>query len=155
MDRQRLVPTVLVAWGAVVLAVSFLSLVLMRLSLPPYSMQTEGKYVAYGLAVWLYGLWMIPIGSILTLLGILIYPFSSFRKEIFAIELTFALGAFAILIRSTSSIIGTWIESDYVPTLFQIFGGFVGMFLPLTSTLLISIFAARRMWKIKRKYYET
>jgi hypothetical protein len=154
VDRRRLVSAVLMASGVVIAVVSFATLVLMKLSLPPYSVQTEGKYVAYGLAVWLYGLWMIPIGSILTVLGLLIYPFSLFRKEILVIELAFALGALAILIRSASIIIGSWIESYYLPTLLEIFGGFVGMFLPLTATLLISMFTARRMWRIKPRHYE-
>ena len=106
------------------------------------------------LCVVVWSLDNFSIGSILTLLGILIYPFSSFRKQILVIELVFAFGALAVLVRSASNIIGTWIHSNCLPALFQILGGFMVVFSRLTAALLISAFAARRMWRVKRKHHE-
>mgnify|MGYP001052224598 CR=1 FL=1 len=144
MDRRKLVVVSLMGLGLFVMLHCALILISMRMALPPWSFQTEGKYVAYGLSVWMYGLWMIPMGSILVLLGILVYPFSSFRKEILAIPIIFGLGSSAVLVYSGWSIIGHWIESLRFPTPFQILGGFIGMFSPLTVVLILSIFAARK-----------
>ena len=106
MDRRTLAVGSLIGLGLFVMLCYAWILISMRMALPPWSFQTEGKYVAYGLSVWLYGLWMIPIGAILVLLGILVYPLSSFRNEILAIPIIFGLGSSAACAYSVINIIG-------------------------------------------------
>jgi|GEM_PF-7034868 len=145
MDRCKLAVFSLIGLGLFVMLYCALLLISMRMALPPWSLQTEGKYVAYGLSVWLYGLWMIPIGAIITLLGIYLYPTSSLSRKSCIIPTVLGLGASAALLYYGSSIISNLITYPPLPTPLQIFGGFVGMFLPLTIVLLLSIFTARKI----------
>ena len=79
--KIRKIGTILMA------ALSFLTfaaysvrLILLKLSLPPWSVQTEGKHVAYSLEV-LGFLWSIPVLVSLFLFAYLIYP-SKFERFI-------------------------------------------------------------------------
>lgn len=59
-----------------ILVIATVALVLHRVSLPPYSIQSEGRYVGYGLHVWFYLAGEVPLSLALLLAGILLWPLS-------------------------------------------------------------------------------
>lgn len=64
----------LVVLGIVVLIATTVSLVQSRLSLPVWSVQTEGRWVAYGIESWAFWMGWAPLGLLLLLGGILLWP---------------------------------------------------------------------------------
>ena len=101
-------------------------LILFKLSLPPWSIQTEGKYVAYGLEVWGF-LFFIPVIFSLFLLSYLIYPLKikSFSTVIGAIFIILTIGGFGITaLLITSAIINNFPPVNYIP--FFIFSSIAG-----------------------------
>jgi len=81
MDRtkiRKIGSIALIILGILIFAVYSIHLILFKLSLPPYSIQTEGKYVAFGLEILAY-LFSLPVIISLFLLAYLIYP-SKFER---------------------------------------------------------------------------
>jgi len=78
MEIRKVFSLTLIALCSLMLAYCSVRLVLAKISLPPYSPQTEGKYVAYSLQVWTF-LWTFPWIASIFLVAILISP-SMFRR---------------------------------------------------------------------------
>jgi len=78
MEIRKVFSLTLIALCFLMLAYCSVRLVLAKISLPPYSLQTEGKYVAYSLQVWTF-LWTLPWIASIFLVAILISP-SMFRR---------------------------------------------------------------------------
>ena len=74
-------------------------LILLKLSLPPYSVQTEGKYVAYSLEVFGF-LWSIPFLVSLFLFAYLTHPskFERFSMMTKVLSIILAIGGFGITV---------------------------------------------------------
>jgi len=129
--------------GILIFAVYSIHLILFKLSLPPYSAATEGKYVAYGLEVWGF-LWSIPVVVSLFLLACLIYP-SKFEKSSTMANVLFmllAIGGFGItVLLVTLAIINNFSPTDYL--LMFIFGLIVGTS-PFWIMGVLALFAFKR-----------
>jgi hypothetical protein len=149
LENKRITAVVMVGLGLSILLYSGLILAWERMALPPWTFETEGKYVAYSLLVWTHGLGNMPIGAILVLLGIFFYPFSSRKKEILAVPVIFGFASSAALVYIGWNIVNHWIETLRFPTPFQILGGFIFMYLPLTAVFGLSIFVACRKLRSK------
>jgi len=97
MEIKKIAAVAFIVLGVTILAFSSTELILTRLSLPPWSVQTEGKYVAYGLQVWAF-LWTLPLVVSLLLAGYLVYPsmFRRFYAAIRVLSLLLAIGGFGV-----------------------------------------------------------
>ena len=108
---RKILAVVFLAVAVVLFAVASIDLIKMRLSLPStYTMQNEGKFVAFGLEVWMY-VFTLPIVISLLLGAYLIYPskFEKISKEskiIFSLLAIVGFGIAATLI--TMSIINNF-----------------------------------------------
>ena len=107
----------LVVLGILIFAVYSIDLILFKLSLPPYSVQTEGKYVAYSLKV-LGFLFSLPVVISLFLLAYLINPskFERFSTIIKMLSVLLAIGGFGVTaLLITSAFINNFPPIDYIP----------------------------------------
>ena len=116
---RQITPIILVVLGIVIFVTYFIHLILLKFSLPPWSFQTEGKYVAFSLEVWGF-LWLIPVSISLFLLAYLIHPskFERFSKMLKALFIIFAIGGFGLTaLLMGSAIINSSPAASYVPIL--------------------------------------
>ena len=109
MEIKKIVAIAFVVLGVTILAFSSIRLILTRLSLPPYSLQTEGKYVAYSLQVLTF-LFTLPLVVSLFLAGYLVFPsmFRRFNIAIRVLSVLLAIGGFGI----TALLIGSAIVNN-------------------------------------------
>ena len=90
VKSRKTLAVVFLTVAVLLFAVASIDLIKMRLSLPStYTMQNEGKFVAWGLEVWLY-LFTLPIVISLLLGAYLIYP-SKFEKISKVAKIIFSL----------------------------------------------------------------
>ena len=114
MEAKKIVAIALVVLGVITLAFSSVSILMTRLSLPPYSLQTEGKYVAYSLQLWTF-LFTLPIIVSLFLIAYLVFP-SMFRRFYIAVRVVSALLAVGG-IGVTALLIGSAVVNNVSPLL--------------------------------------
>ena len=97
MEIKKITAVAFIVLGVIVLAFSSTELILTRLSLPPWSVQTEGKYVAYGLQVYKF-FFALPLVLSLLLAGFLAYPsmFRRFYAAIRVLSLLLAVAGFGV-----------------------------------------------------------
>lgn len=109
MEIKKIVAIAFVILGVIILAFSSTNLILTKLSLPSYSLQTEGKYVAYSLQVWTF-LLTLPLVVSLFLVGYLVFPsmFRRFNIAIRALSVLLAIGGLGI----TALLIGSAIVNN-------------------------------------------
>ena len=109
MEIKKIVAIAFVILGVIILAFSSINLILTKLSLPSYSLQTEGKYVAYSLQVWAF-LLTLPLVVSLFLVGYLVFPsmFRRFNIAIRALSVLLAIGGLGI----TALLIGSAIVNN-------------------------------------------
>lgn len=114
--NQKIGALALVVLGILIFMAFSIHLILFKLSLPPYSARTEGKYVAYGLEIWGF-LWSIPVVVSLFLLAYLVYP-SKFGKSSKLVNILFMLltiGGFGITALLVAlAIINNFPPADYI-----------------------------------------
>ena len=98
MEIKKFTAIAFMALGIIILTFSSSELILTKLSLPPWSIQTEGKYVAYSLQVYKFLFFTLPLVLSLLLLGYLVYPpmFRRFYAAIRALSLLLAIGGFGV-----------------------------------------------------------
>ena len=71
---RRLVAMLLMALGIIALVAAMAALAWNWLSLPPWSVQTEGRWTAYGIHKWAFLVGELPLGLSLLLGGYLLRP---------------------------------------------------------------------------------
>jgi hypothetical protein len=103
--ERKIVALGVMSLGVLVLVTSLIRLISLRLSLPPWSVQTEGKYVAYGMEVWGLLFFVLPAVVSLFLLSYLFYPlrikkFTVVLRLLFVTLMVCGFGASASLIGS-------------------------------------------------------
>lgn len=97
MRIRKITAIAFIILGLIILAFSSIQLISTRLSLPPYSFETEGKYVAYGLQVYTF-LWTLPLVVSLFLAGYLVFPpmFRRFHIVMRGLSALLAIGGFGV-----------------------------------------------------------
>lgn len=100
MDKMEIKKITAIAFmivGSAILTFFSVKLISTKLSLPPYSIETEGKYVAYGLQVYTF-LFSLPLVVSLFLAGYLVFPsmFRRFYTAIRVLSALIAIGGFGI-----------------------------------------------------------
>jgi len=146
MDRtkiRKIGSIALIILGILIFAVYSIHLILFKLSLPPYSIQTEGKYVAFGLEILAY-LFSLPVIISLFLLAYLIYP-SKFERYRLILKILFTLFIICGFGVTTGLITMAFINSspsiDNIPVFaFQL----VAMTSPFWILGILSIFAFKK-----------
>ena len=94
VKSRKILAVVLLTVAVLLFAVASIDLIKMRLSLPStYTMQNEGKFVAFGLTVWMY-VFILPVVISLLIGAYLIYP-SKFEKISKVAKIIFSLLAIA------------------------------------------------------------
>jgi len=98
MDVKRFTAIAFMALMIIVFAFFSTQLILTKLSLPPWSIETEGKYVAYGLQVYQFLFFTLPLVFSLLLAGYLVYPSMLYRfyVAIRVLSLLLAIGGFGV-----------------------------------------------------------
>jgi len=97
---RKILAVLFLILAVVLFATASIDLIKMRLSLPStYTMQNEGRFVAWGLEVWLY-LFTLPVVISLLLGAYLVYPskFEKFSKVAKALFSLLAIGGFGIAV---------------------------------------------------------
>jgi len=108
MEIKKVVAIAFITIGIITLAFFSIELVLTKLSLPPYSTESEGKYVAHNLRVYTFLFFIVPLSVSSLLIGYLVFP-AMFRRFCIAIKVLSALlavGGFGITALITGSAIG-------------------------------------------------
>jgi hypothetical protein len=97
MEIKKITAIAFIVLAFIILALSSVRLISTKLSLPSYSFETEGKYVAYGMQVWAF-LWTLPLVVSLFLAGYLAFPptFRRFHIAIRGLSALLAIGGFGI-----------------------------------------------------------
>ncbi len=131
--------------GMVTFVAATVSLISMRLSLPPWSVETEGRWVAYELYEWGYLAGALPLSLILFLAGVLLWPprpRSLVTKGQGIISLVIALVGLVVLARTVYG----WLGIELSPSLPYVLLGIVINFVPLLAiTILAAVVAVRRL----------
>ena len=71
---HKVAATAVMVMGMIILIAALVALIGNRLSLPPHSEQTEGRWVAYSIHKWAFLLEELPLGLAVFLLGYLLGP---------------------------------------------------------------------------------
>jgi len=144
----------LVVLGILIFAAYSIHLILFKLSLPPWSIQTEGKYVAYGLEV-LGFLFSLPVVISLFLLAYLTHPsrFERFSTIVKTLSVLLAIGGFGVTaLLIISAIINNFPPINYIPIF--IFSSIVGTS-PFWIMGILAIFTFKKdKFKNMRKEYK-
>jgi len=146
--------------GIAVLVAATVSLILNRLSLPPYSVETEGRWTAYGLHQWAYWMGELPLSLILLLTGLLLWPsrpHSLMTKLQGLLLLVIALVGLAHLGGTAYSLVSSWWGVEFSLSVRDVLLGIAVNFVPpLAITVLAAIGAWRRLSisESARKPYE-
>jgi len=113
MEIKKIVGIAFIILGIMILSFSSIQLILTKLSLPPYSTQTEGRYVAYSLQVYVFFFLTLPLVVSLFLAGFLVFPsmFRRFYVTVRALSALFAIGGFGI----TALLVGSGIANKIFP----------------------------------------
>jgi len=142
---RRIGSFALMGAGIVAFVAATVSLISMRLSLPPWSVETEGRWVAYGLHEWGYLAGALPLSLILFLAGVLLWPprpRSLVTKGQGIISLVIALVGLVVLARTVYG----WLGIELSPSLPYVLLGIVINFVPLLAiTILAAVVAVRRL----------
>ncbi len=143
---RKIVAAVLVALGIVTLVAATAALIQHRLALPPsWSVETEGRWVAYGLREWAFMLGELPLSLALLLGGILLWPsrpHSLVAKGQGILSFVIALVGLVGLARTAYS----WLGIELSPSLAYVLLGIVINFVPLLAiTVLAAVVAVRRL----------
>ena len=87
---------VLIVIGLLVLVAATVPFISTRLSLPTWSVETEGRWVAHGLQAWSYWSAELPLSLVLLLVGVFLWPSRPHGL------MTRGLGAIALIIALVS-----------------------------------------------------
>ncbi|MDZ7302318.1 MAG: hypothetical protein ONB44_09260 [candidate division KSB1 bacterium] len=146
--------------GIAVFVAATVSLISTRLSLPPYSVETEGRWTAYGLDQWAYWIGELPLSLILLLTGVLLWPprpHSLVTKGQGLLLLVIALVGLAVLARTAYSLVSSWWGVEFNLSLREVLLAIALYFVPMLAiTILGAIGAWRRLTisEIAKKPYE-
>jgi len=134
---------VLMLIGIVAFVAATVPFISARLSLPPWSVETEGRWVAYGLQAWRYWAGELPLSLVLLLVGVFLWPSRPrglMTKGLGAIALIIALVGLAGLARMVYS----WVGIELNPSLPSVLLGIVVNFAPLLAITILAAVAARK-----------
>jgi len=115
MQIKKATGIAIITLGVITLTFFSIDLIITKLSLPPYSPESEGKYVAYSLRVYTFLSFILPLGVSLFLAGYLVFPtmFQRFHLVIKVLSALLAIGCFGI----TALITGAAIVNKISPIL--------------------------------------
>jgi len=133
----------LVILAILIFAVFSIHLILFKLSLPPYSIQTEGKYVAFGLEIGAY-LFTLPVIISLFLLAYLIHP-SKFERHHLILKILFALFIICGFGVTTGLITMAFINSSSIDNILVFAFQLVAVLSPFWTLGILSIFAFKKI----------
>lgn len=100
VKSRKILAVVFLTVAVLLFAVASIDLIKMRLSLPStYTMQNEGKFVAFGLTVWMY-VFILPVVISLLIGTYLLYPskFEKFSTIAKVLSVLLAIGGFGIAV---------------------------------------------------------
>ena len=138
MELKKITAITFMSIGVIILTFSSIKLISTKLSLPPYSFETEGKYITYGLQVLTF-LWTLPVVFSLFLAGYLVFPsmFRRFYAVIRAFSVLLAIGGLGI----TTLLIG----SGIVKNIFLLFAAAGSSPFWIMAILTISVFKKNKL----------
>jgi len=115
MEMKKIAAIAFITLGIAIVSFSSIQLTSTKLSLPPYSIQTEGRYVAYGLQVYVFLFLTLPLAVSLFLAGYLVFPplFRRFYVAVRALSALLAIGGFGI----ATLLVGLGIVNGIFPVL--------------------------------------
>lgn len=140
---QKIGPIVLMVIGIAVFVPATVSIISARLSLPPWSVEREGRWVAYGLRAWSYWAGILPLSLTLFLTGVLLRPSPPRRlmaKGLGAIAFIIALVGLAGL----AGMVYSWVGMELSTCLPSVLLGIVVNFGPLLAMTILAAVAARK-----------
>jgi len=132
----------LIVIGIAALVAATVSTISARLSLPPWSVETEGRWTAYGLQVWGYFAGELPLSLILLLAGVFLWPSrprSLMTKGLGVIALIIALVGLVVLAYTAYS----WLGIELGPVPYVLLGILVN-FVPMLAITILAAVAARK-----------
>jgi len=128
--------------GIAALVAATVSTISARLSLPPWSVQTEGRWTAYALQVGIYLVGELPLSLILLLAGVFLWP-SRPRGLVAKVQgvvcLLIALVGLVVLAYTAY----TWLGMELGPVWYVLWGILVE-FGPMLAITILAAIAARK-----------
>ena len=151
---RKIVAIVLVVLGIITLVVAITALVWNRFSLPPWSVQTEGRWAAYGIHVWAFLVGELPLGLALLLGGLLLWPSrltGLAAKGLGAATLIIALtGLLAFASLTYSALCNLPEPSGALPTVLELFSFLMISVAYFALILMTTVLAGGMAWKLLR-----
>lgn len=142
---------VLAALGIIVLVAAIIALILNRLSLPPWSVQTEGRWTAYGMHKWAFLVGELPVGLALLLGGILLWPSrltGLAARGLGAVALVIALAGLVAFAGLTYGVLRNVLSpSPAPPTVLELLSFLLAAVAGLTPLLMVTVLAGGVAWK--------
>jgi len=107
MQIRKATAIAIITLGIIILAFFSIELIITKLSLPPYSPESEGKYAAYSLRVYTFLSFILPLVVSLFLAGYLVFPamFQRFYVAVKVLSALLSIGGFGITVLITGAAI--------------------------------------------------
>jgi len=151
---RKIVAAILLVLGVVVLIVATAILVRNRLSLPPWSVQTEGRWTAYGTHKWAFLVGELPLGLALLLGGYLLWPSrltGLAARGVGTVALIIALASLVALVGLTYGALRNILEpSPAPPTVLELSSFLLAVVAGLAPLLAMTVLAGSVAWKSLR-----
>jgi hypothetical protein len=156
---RKTAAAMLLALGIVVFIATTTTLVRHRLALPPWSLQPEGRWTAYGMHEWAFLVGELPLGLALLLGGYLLWPSRLSRlmgKGIGAISLLIALAGLVTVAGLTHGLLRNVLVSSPAPlTVSELFRFLLPAVAGLAPLLVLTVLAGGVAWKSLQRKEET
>ncbi|MEM3646998.1 MAG: hypothetical protein QW334_02500 [Thermofilum sp.] len=145
----RKIGIALVVVGLAVFVFATVSLISERLSLPPWSVETEGRWTAYGLSVWGYVIGELPLSLALVLAGLLLWPPRP-RSLVAKVQGSLSLVIALIGLAALACLVHTLIETGgFEPSPPSVLLGILVYFVPMSVITVLATMVAWRRLSIK------
>ena len=149
---RKIVAMVLMVLGMVGLVAATVALVRNRLSLPPCSVQTEGRWTAYGMHKWAFLVGELPLGLGLLLAGVLLWPSRPsglIAKGTGSIALLIALAGLVAFAGLTYGLLRNVLGSSPAPpTALELLSFLLAALAGLAPLLAMTVLAGGVTWKL-------
>jgi len=149
---HKIIAMVLMVLGIIALVAAIAALVWNRLSLPHWSVQTEGRWTAYGIHEWAFFVWELPLGLALLLGGFLLWPSKVSRQigRVFgSIALIIALASLVTLAGLFYGVLRNVLEPSPGPlTVLETLSFLLKAVVGLAPLLVMTVLAVGAAWKL-------
>jgi len=151
---RKIIAMMIMVLGIIALVAAIAALVWNWLSLPHWSVLTEGRWTAYGIHEWAFFMWELPLGLALLLGGFLLWPSKVSRQigKVFgSIALIIALASLVTLASLIYGVLRNVLEPSPAPlTVLEKLSFLLKAIVELAPLMVVTVLAVSAAWKLLR-----